>query len=148
MAEQDRLEALRVKIHAQVKQKEDELKELKQKLHIIDSALGLLFDEGEIKAPGKVVEIRRDKYKDMKMQDAVLDCVNNYGATRELSPNEVMKHLKENGIQSKSKHIYSTVFITLKRLADKGLVLKVQGKGFRRKEQAGSNDPVAKQVTL
>lgn len=143
MAEQDRLEALRIRIQEQVRQKEDELKQFKQKLHIIDSALGLLFEEGEIKSPSKVVEIRRDKYKDMKLQDAVLDCVNNYGSTRELSPAEILRHLKENGIQSKSKHLYSTVFIGLRRLAQKGLILRVEGKGFKKNPDPGHSEATA-----
>ena len=44
------LQYLQAKIVEKVKQKEDEIKELKRKLQIIDGALGLLFEERRRKA--------------------------------------------------------------------------------------------------
>jgi hypothetical protein len=148
MVEVNALEAVRTKIMARINQLEDQLKEARRKLQTIDGALGILFEEGEDRNANKVIELRKDRYKDMTLTQAVSDCVNTYGQTRELSPAEIKKLLTDNGLRSKSKNLYSTVFIALKRLADKGLINRVEGKGFTKKQQILTNEPLAKQMNL
>lgn len=136
MADQDKLEAIRVKLADQITQKEKEIKELHSKLHSVDVALGLLFEQGDSRTDKKVIEIRKDRYAKMGLSDAIRDCINSYGATRVLSTGEIRKYLIDNGIQTKAKHFYSTVFATLKRLADKGEIGRVKGKGFKKTESS------------
>lgn len=126
--EQERLGAIRTKIANDIAKKEQEIKELRSRLHSVDVALGLLFEEREAHTGTKVIELRKDKYKTMGLSDAIRDCVNVYGATRQLSTAEISKYLKDNGIQSKSKYFYQTVFSTLARLAENREIERVKGK--------------------
>ena len=148
MADANALETVRIKLIGRINLLEEQLKQVRQKLHMIDGALGVLFEEGEDKSLNKVVDTRKDKYKDLKLTQAILDCVNTYGQTRELSPAEVRKNLKDNGLKTTSKHFYTTVFVALKRLSDKGIIDRVEGKGFRKKQNIMSNEPQTNQGTL
>jgi len=141
MVETNALDAVRVKLVGRVNQLEQQLKEARSKLQTIDGALGILFEEGEEKNPLKLVDLKKDRYKTMKLTEAVKDCVNTYGQTRTLSAAEVKKLLLDNGLKSDSKSLYSTVFIALKRLAEKGAIEKVEGKGFKKKTMILTNEP-------
>ena len=142
MADLNTLETVRTKLMARINQLDGQLKELRVKLHTIDGALGILFEEGGQKNGNNLIDLlKTDKFKGMKLSKAVLDCVNTYGETRELSPAEVRKILKDNGLQTKARNFYSTVFVALKRLSDRGIIERVEGKGFRKKQRIFTNEP-------
>ena len=142
MVETNALDSVRAKLANRAIQLEKQLQDVRTKLRTIDGALGILFEEGEDKSPLKVVEmVKKDRYKNMKLTAAVKDCVNTYGDSRALSAAEVKKLLLDNGLKNTSKSFYSTVFIALKRLADKGEIAREEGKGFKKLQRILTNEP-------
>lgn len=149
MAETNPLDTVRAKLIARINRMEEALKAERLKLQFIDGAQKVLFEEGEERnSTNKVVELRKDKYKDMPLTQAVLDCIITYGQTRELSIPEILKILKDNGFKNNSKNLYNMAFVALKRLEGKGLIEKVKGKGFLKKQPLINSEPPSRQMTL
>lgn len=145
----DRLEKIRAKLTGQIQEKQAEVIELKKKFAAVEQVIDMLFrEETEKPQANKVVEIRRDKYKDMSIGEAVLDCIN-HGPSRSWSRPEVQKFLKDNGFRSKAKSPYALVAGTLQRLEKSekiGSIPTPQGKRFKKVEQLADETDVSKQT--
>lgn len=130
MAEQDKLAILRNRLLNQMKRKETELKDLHRKMSAIDEVYNLLIEEGNLKEQVDDVKVTKEKYKNVGLQDAILDCINN-GPPRLWTRPEVIKVLRQNGIKTRSpnaRNFYSVVAVTLNRLVTQKNIAVEKGK--------------------
>ena len=139
----ERLEKIRGKLETQIHEKQTEIAELKKKYAAVEQVIDLLYrDEAEKPQTAKVVEIKRDRYKEMSIGEAISDCINN-GPLRSWSRPEIVKFLKDNGFKSKSKNLYALVAGTLQHLEKTkrvAIVSTPQGKRFKKIQQASMTE--------
>ena len=133
MAEQERLIALRNRLVHAVKIKETELKELHHKLAAIDEVYGLFLEESGGKREPIMDRSEKEKYKDVGLQDAILDCINNTdaGPAGHWTRPEIIDWIINHGLKTRSKKariFYSVVSITLARLVNQNKILEDKGK--------------------
>ena len=60
MADLNTLETVRTKLMARINQLDGQLKELRVKLHTIDGALGILFEEGGQKNGNNLIDLLKN----------------------------------------------------------------------------------------
>lgn len=147
MAKEERLAILRNRIVNQIKKKEAELKDLHRKLAAVDEVYNLLIEEEDIKERSEDIKAAKDKYKNMGLQDAILDCINN-GPQRPWTRPDIIKVLRQNSIRTKSpnpKNFYSVVATTLARLVQQKKIAEgvgKRGKIFKKVEAASDQGRV------
>ncbi len=108
---QDRLSMLKSKYSAEISKKESELKDLHEKLRLIDE----LESDAVKLTPTPSGEL---KYANGKTQliDAVLESVNTIGA-KGVAAGKIAKYLKENGFPINGNNFNISVGTSLRRLA-------------------------------
>jgi len=137
------LGTLRSKLLKEAKELEDKLKERRDKIKAIDLVLGMLIEEGSDQIVNKPMGGDANRFRKMGPQDAILKCMNE--PIRWWSILEIKKTLIDGGLKTKSKHPYSVITSTLKRLAEKRKIevdKTAKGRKFKIKEKEASIEEI------
>lgn len=136
MENADRLDQIWVRLGDEIKKKEAELEELRRKFKAVDDARLIIIAEttaSESAILRRAAE-RADQYRPQSLQEEVLKCVNVSKKEGGLSASEVVKMLQAIGYKTDSKRpaFYASVYVTLKRLAQKGEIIMNKSMGATR----------------
>jgi hypothetical protein len=131
MEDQDRLEAKWRSVASELKKKRAEIEELERKFKILDDARVLILsDDGAL--PQRILIQPRNapqSNEPKSLREEVLNLVRQQKSERGISAAELVPLLKGIGYvtESASNSFYSAVYVTLKRLAQKGEIDSYQG---------------------
>lgn len=138
--EDDRLEQAWRKLGADIKQAELELEEQRRRFKILDDARALIVGEASSAESAQRADVLRDSVP--SLQEAVLIAVKKFPADIGASPTQIAREVRAMGLGSSSKtnSFYSSVYVTLVRLAEREDIRAFKGEAgrmFAKNEKSG-----------
>ena len=127
------IQSLIIKYNKRIDVIEKELEEIKRKRDVLQEALDMLAENKDSKqqsSPIKQLTVISDKYCNMTWPQALLTALND---NIEMTGDQLLKELFENGFQSNSKSIKSDMYGRLKTLENNGKIIATkEGKKLTR----------------
>ncbi|MBL7180044.1 MAG: hypothetical protein ISS65_07510 [Desulfobacterales bacterium] len=127
------IQSLITKYNKRIDVIEKELEEIKRKRDVLQEALEMLAENKDSKqqsSPIKQLTVISDKYSNMTWPQALLTALND---NIEMTGDQLLKELFENGFQSNSKSIKSDMYGRLKTLENNGKIIATkEGKELTR----------------
>lgn len=132
MENQDRLEAKWRELASELKKKRAEIEELERKFKIVDDARVLILSDSDA-LPRRIIirpRLAPGSNEPRSLREEVLRLVRQQKSERGISAAELVPLLKESGYESDSatNSFYSSIYVTLTRLAEKGEIDSYKGK--------------------
>ena len=119
------LNQLLKKYKSEIENLEKQVKEKKEKMHVVYDAIKLLQQEGGMQSTLPLLSLKAEsiseKYKGVSKNKAILDILSNSGSY--LSGQQIYDEMVKNGFESASSDLKRDVYITIYRLEKNGKVI-------------------------